>query len=33
MRLYHHQHIAHFGAMLAFYLPVPIAYAIPVEAF
>ena len=32
MRAYHHQRIAHFGAMLAFYLPVPIAYGTPVEA-
>ena len=33
MRAYHHHRIAHFGAMLAFYPPFPIAYAIPVEAF
>jgi len=33
MLAYRHQRIAHFGAMLAFYLTVPIAYAIPVEAF
>ena len=33
MRAYHCQRIAHFGALLAFYLPVRIAYAIPAEAF
>ena len=33
MRAYHRQRIAQFGAMPAFYLSVPIAYAISVEAF
>jgi len=32
MRAYHHQRLAHFGDMLAFYLPVPLSHAIPVEA-
>jgi hypothetical protein len=33
MRTYQHQHIAQTGAMFAFYLPVPVAHAMPVEAF
>ena len=33
MRTYHHQRTAHFGAKLAFYLPISIANAILVEGF